>query len=88
MDEMTVLLKIISLLLISISYLKENYTKLKKISLAIPILILSFGFLNPFSMDLGLNILGLTERLVIFALEIFIFFLSYAYTFNVKINFN
>jgi len=81
----TVLFTIIFLFLLGIGFLKkEKFKKLGKISLGVAILIIIFGILNPISMALGLNILGLTERLVIFTLELFIFFLSFIYTFNIR----
>jgi len=81
----TVLLTIIFLFLLGIGFLKkEKFKKLGKITLGVGILIIIFGTLNPISMALGLNILGLTERLVIFTLQIFIFFLSFIYTFNMS----
>lgn len=76
---------ILSLYLIGYGYLnKEKLKKLGKITLATATLIIVFGFLNPIAMGLQLNILGLTERLVIFTLLIFTFFLSFIYTFNIK----
>jgi len=80
-----VLTTIISLYIIGFGYLKkENLKKLAKIVLATASLIIIFGFLNPISMTFQLNILGLTERLVIFTLMIFTFFLSFIYSFNIK----
>jgi len=79
----TVLLTILYLSLVSYGYLKKE--KLKNIgiiSLIAIILILLFGVLNPISIALSLNILGLTERAVIFSLEAYIFFLSFIYTFD------
>lgn len=76
----TVLLTILFLFFIGIGFIKkEKFIKLGKISIIAAILIIIFGVLNPISVALGLNILGLTERLVIFTLEIFIFFLSFIY---------
>lgn len=81
----TVILTILFLFFIGIGFIKkEKFIKLGKISIIAAILIIIFGVLNPISVALGLNILGLTERLVVFTLEIFIFFLSFIYTFNIK----
>ncbi len=82
---MTVLLTILFLFFIGIGFIKkEKFKKLGKISLIVAILVILFGMLNPINLALGLNILGLTERLVIFTLEIFIFFLSAVYTFDIS----
>jgi predicted membrane channel-forming protein YqfA (hemolysin III family) len=63
-------------------YLKEEETKkLGKFTLIMAILITIFGMLNPISMQLKLNILGLTERLVIYNLQILMFIISYYNTF-------
>jgi len=79
----TVILTILYLSLVSYGYLKkEKLRSLGIISLIAIILILIFGVLNPISITLSLNILGLTERLVIFTLNIYIFFLSFVYTFD------
>ena len=53
-----------------------------KITLVIAILITVFGALNPIGMVLQLNILGLTERLVIYTIQVLMFILSYYYTFR------
>ena len=79
----TVLLTILYLSLVSYGYLKKEQLKnIGIISLIAIILILLFGVLNPISIALSLNILGLTERAVIFSLEAYIFFLSFIYTFD------
>lgn len=76
---------IISLYFIGYGYLKkEKLKKLGKLTIAAASLIIIFGFLNPIAIALQFNILGLTERLVIFTLMAFIFFLSFIYTFNIK----
>lgn len=76
---------IASSFLIALGYMKqENTKKLGKISLAFAILITLFGMFNPVSMAMQLNILGLSERLVIYTIQIFIFILSYYYTFLEK----
>ena len=78
---------------ISFGYLKQEKTKrLGKLTLVIAILITVFGVFNPISMSLKLNILGLTERLVIYTIQALMFMLSYYYTFlenkceNVMVN--
>ncbi|WP_419725669.1 hypothetical protein [Terrisporobacter petrolearius] len=48
--------------------------------LIMAIIITLCGMMNPISMKIGLNILGLTERLVIYSLQILIFVLSIYYT--------
>lgn len=73
---------IASTFFIAFGYMKQKYTKkVGKIALIFAILITLFGIFNPISMAMQLNILGLTERLVIYTLQIFIFLLSYYYTF-------
>jgi hypothetical protein len=73
---------IASSFLISFGYLKqEKMKRLGKLTLVMAILITIFGMFNPISMSLKLNILGLTERLVIYTIQILMFILSYYYTF-------
>lgn len=68
---------------IAFGYLKEEgKKKLGIFSLIMAVLITLFGSLNPITMSVGLNVLGLTERLVIYTLQIFIFTLSFIYTFK------
>ncbi|ADL52924.1 hypothetical protein Clocel_3238 [Clostridium cellulovorans 743B] len=68
--------------LIAFGYLKQEKTKeLGKFALVMAILITVFGVSNPISMNLELNILGLTERFVIYTIQTFIFILSDYYTF-------
>ncbi len=62
-------------------YLKQK-NKLGKFILIMAIVITIAGFTNPISMGLKLNILGLTERLVIYSLQFTIFVISAYYTFN------
>lgn len=71
-----------STFLISIGYKKQGMGNLGKITLVFAILITLFGALNPITMGLQLNVLGLTERLVIYTIQIFMFMLSYHYTFT------
>lgn len=74
---------ICSSFLISIGYLKqEKIKRLGNFTLALAILITIFGVFNPISMSLKLNILGLTERLVVYTIQILMFSLSYYYTFR------
>ena len=74
-----------SLYLIAIGYLKkEKITSLGMISLSAAFLITIFGALNPIGMANNWNILGLTERLVIFTLQAFVFYLSFMCTFKIK----
>lgn len=76
---------IASSFLISFGYLKQEKMKvLGKFTLVMSILITIFGALNPISMSLQLNILGLTERLVVYTIQILMFILSYYYTFKEK----
>ena len=67
---------------ISFGYLKqEKMKRLGNLTLVMAILITMFGMFNPISMGLHLNILGLTERLDIYTIQILMFMLSYYYTF-------
>lgn len=64
-------------------YLKQAETKkLGKFVLIMAVVITLMGVINPISMGAGLNILGVTERLVIYSLQTLILFLSYYYTFG------
>lgn len=73
---------IASAFLIAFGYLKQEKMKLLgKITFLIAVLITVFGALNPISIGLNLNILGLTERLVIYTIQIFMCILSYYYVF-------
>lgn len=68
---------------ISFGYLKqEKMSGLGKVTLFTAIFITVFGVLNPISMNLQLNILGLTERLVVYTTQVLMFELSYYYTFQ------
>ena len=80
-----VILTIIYQFSLAFGFLKDKFKLLGMISLVVAILIVLFGFLNPLSLGLGLNILGLTERLVIFTIVTFIFFLSMVYTFDLEL---
>ncbi len=73
---------IASSFLISFGYLRqEKMKRLGKLTLVMAIIITVFGVFNPISMSLQLNILGLTERLVIYSIQALMFMLSYYYTF-------
>ncbi len=67
---------------------KEELKTLGRICLAMAVLLIVFGSLNPIGMANNWNILGITERMVIFPLQIFVFFLSFVYTFDTKITKN
>jgi hypothetical protein len=76
---------IFSLFCIAVGYLKKEKLKLLgRVCLISAVWITAFGALNPIGMALELNILGISERLVIFPLQAFVFFLSYIYTFRRK----
>lgn len=78
-----VLTTICSSFFIAFGYLKQEKMKwLGTFTLVMAILITVFGVFNPISMSLKFNILGLTERLVIYSLQILMFVLSYYYTFR------
>ncbi|PJI10341.1 DUF998 domain-containing protein [Clostridium sp. CT7] len=73
---------ITSSFLIAFGYLRQKGTEhLGKICLIMAILITVFGATVPISMNLKMNILGLTERLEIYTIQIFMIILSYYYTF-------
>lgn len=77
-----VLTTISSSFLIAWGYLKQEDTKkIGRIVMCFAILITLFGMFNPISMSMKLNILGLTERLVIYTIQLLFFKLSYYYTF-------
>ncbi len=59
---------------------QEKMKNLGKFILIMAIIITLCGMMNPISMVMGLNILGLTERLVIYSLRTLIFVLSFYYT--------
>lgn len=69
--------------LLAIGYKKqEKLNKLGNFVLFFAVIITVFGSLNPINMAMNLGILGLTERLVIYSLQILFFSLSYLYTFK------
>ena len=59
---------------------QEKMKNLGKFILIMAIIITLCGMMNPISMLMNLNIMGLTERLVIYSLQILIFVLSFYYT--------
>ena len=59
---------------------QEKMKNLGKFILIMAIIITLCGMMNPISMLMKLNIMGLTERLVIYSLQILIFVLSFYYT--------
>lgn len=73
---------IIAIFLLGIGYKRDKLFFLSKISLLVVILIIVFGVFNAIFVALGFDIFGLTQRLVIFTLHFFIFFLSFIYTFK------
>ena len=74
---------ITSSFILAVGYLKqEKIKKLGRFVLIMSIVITLTGATNPIGMGMGLNILGLTERLVIYSLQLMMFTLSYYYTFN------
>ena len=69
--------------LLAYGYLKkEKMKKLGNFIFISAILITLFGMLNPIGMANHWNILGLSERAVIFTLQILIFIISFYYTFQ------
>ncbi|MDD3224891.1 MAG: DUF998 domain-containing protein [Clostridium sp.] len=76
---------ILSSFLIAFGYLRQKNTEhLGKICLIMAILITMFGAAVPISMNLKMNILGLTERLEIYTIQVFMIILSGYYTFIKK----
>jgi hypothetical protein len=68
---------------LGIGYIKkENKKRLGIFILIMAIIITLSGMINPISMSLNLNILGLTERITIYSLQIMMFVISVYYTFN------
>lgn len=69
--------------LVAIGYKKYDATrKLGKFIFIMAILITITGIINPIGMNAGWNILGVTERLVIYSVQILIFYVSFYYTFD------
>ncbi|GCF93853.1 hypothetical protein NRIC_17440 [Enterococcus florum] len=74
---------IAALFLLAYGYLKKEKNKLLgRICLSFSIAIFLFGALNPLSLAYNLGILGITERLVILTLQLFVFVWSYLFTFK------
>ena len=59
---------------------QEKMKNLGKFILIMAIIITLCGIISPISIVMGLNILGLTERLVIYSLQTLMFVLSFYYT--------
>lgn len=59
---------------------QEKMKNLGKFILIMAIIITLCGMISPISIVMGLNILGLTERLVIYSLQTLMFVLSFYYT--------
>ncbi len=75
-----------SFFFIGFGYLKKEKLKpLGIICLIMAVFLTLCGALNPIGMAQEWNILGLTERLVIFPLQAFVFFLSFIYTSSNKL---
>ncbi len=73
---------IAAVFVLAIGYLKqEKMKRLGTFTLFMAFLITITGFLNPIGMANGLNILGLTERAVIYSLHLTVFVCSFYYTF-------
>lgn len=62
----------------------ERTRRLGNFVLVMAVLITVFGMLNPMNMALSWNILGLTERLVIYTLQVMVFTLSYVHAFRME----
>lgn len=71
--------------LLASGYKKQEQTKkFGKFLFVAAILITVFGSFNPISMAMKLNVLGLSERMVIYTLQILMFSISYYETFKIK----
>jgi len=69
--------------IVAAGYKKYNATrKLGRFVFVMAIVITLTGVINPIGMNAGWNILGVTERFVIFSVQVLIFYLSFYYTFN------
>lgn len=80
-----VITAIASFYTMSLGYLKHQKMRgLGKFLLVMSIIISLSGVLTPVLMYMNLNIAGLTERLVIYTLQITMFVLSYYHTFSEK----
>jgi heme A synthase len=78
-----VVLTLCSMFVLAYGYLKKEKMKIiGELTLGFAVAITIFGLLNVIGISNNWNILGITERLNIFTLEIYIFLLSYLYTFK------
>lgn len=69
--------------ILAVGYLKQEKTKkMGRFVLFMAFIITIMGVINPIGMGSGLNILGVTERLVIYSLHTLIFYLSFYYSFS------
>ncbi|AOZ90822.1 DUF998 domain-containing protein [Paenibacillus crassostreae] len=69
--------------ILAYGYLKyENMIRFGRFILVMAIIITITGATNPIGISRGLNVLGLTERLVIYSLQFLMFVISYYYTFS------
>lgn len=74
---------IVSTFTLAFGYLKqEHMKKLGTFTLVMAFIITIMGMMNPISMANNINILGLTERAVVYSLQILMFVYSAYYTFN------
>ena len=68
---------------LAFGYIKqEKRQRLGKFILVMAIIITIAGMTNPICINMELNILGLTERLVIYSLQLMLFIISAYYTFS------
>ena len=76
-----VITTMLSLYLISFGFLKRENTKtIGKITLLAAIIITISGAFNPIVLTKGWDVLGLTERIVIFTLQFYVFYLSFVFS--------
>ena len=74
---------IAAVFVLAAGYLKqEKMKRLGTFTLVMAFIITITGFLNPIGMANNLNILGLTERAVIYSLQLTVFVYSAYYTFG------
>lgn len=68
---------------LAVGYLKqEKMKRLGRFTLVMAVVITVTGFFNPIGMATNLNIMGLTERAVIYSLQLMMFVFSAYYTFS------
>lgn len=70
----------ITMMILFVYLSQEKMKNLGKFILIMAIIITLCGMMNPISMSMKVNIIGLRERLVIYTLQILIFVLSFYYT--------